>query len=304
MLKLVAVNAESQKGHIGPIADPGEVRELALVLSSMQVAFSVREESGQWVILVDERDLPRASESIRLYRSENRDWPPRRVREVLPYPRSLLAPLISLALLAFHGAVGSLASWQSHGVAASERILHGQIWRAVTALTLHGGAMHVLGNALAGAVFLSAAARRLGSGRGLLLVLVSGALGNVLNAVYHGAGHRSIGASTAVFGAVGILVVTQLAVNRHVGTRTWIERIAPVLGGLALLGMLGAEEHSDLTAHLFGLLAGVAIASPFALRRQPLRRTRPWVQILCGALAAALISLSWAGAWRLDRYLW
>jgi membrane associated rhomboid family serine protease len=300
-------HAEPPQGRIGPIADPNEVRELTLVLSSMQVAFHVREEGNLWVILVGENDLPRAAESIRLYRAENRNWPPRRAREVLPYPRSVVAPLVSLALLVFYGAVGPYRAgswWSIRGAAVSDRILHGQIWRAVTALTLHGSAMHVLGNALAGTIFLSAVSRRLGSGRAALLVLLAGGLGNALNALYHRAGHTSVGASTAVFGAVGILVVTQLAVNRHVGTRTWIERVAPVLGGLALLGMLGAEEHSDLTAHLFGLIAGAAIASPFALRHRPLRRTEPWLQVLSGTLALALIGLSWAGAWRLDRYLW
>jgi membrane associated rhomboid family serine protease len=304
-----ARDVETREERIGPLANPNEVRELTLVLSSMAVPFEVREESGAWIIVVLPRDLPRALENIRLYRTENRNWPPKRSREVLPYARGLVAPLVSLALLVFYGVTGPTASgspWTSHGAAVCESILHGQIWRAATALTLHGNVEHVLGNAIAGAVFLSAANRRLGAGRGTLLVLLSGTLGNVLNAIYHRTGHVSIGASTAVFGAVGVLVATQLAANRNAPVRSLTERIAPVLGGLALLGLLGADpgHHTDLMAHLFGLVAGIALGLPFLVVRRPLGRTRPWLQPFCGALAVVVVAVSWALAWRVNRFLW
>jgi rhomboid protease GluP len=304
-----AHDVETREGRIGPVASPHEVRELSLVLSSMAVPFQVREERGTWVIVVDPRDLPRALENIRLYRTENKNWPPKRSREVLPYARGLVAPLVSLALLVFYGVTGPGASsspFGGRGAAVCESIVHGQFWRAATALTLHGNVEHVLGNAIAGAVFLSAVNRRLGGGRGTLLFLLSGTLGNVANAFYHQAGHVSIGASTAVFGAVGLLVATQLAVNRVAPVRSVAERVAPVLGGLALLGMLGADpgHHTDLWAHLFGLLSGVAIGLPFVLVRRPLGRTRTWVQVACGALALALVAVSWMLAWRVNRLLW
>jgi membrane associated rhomboid family serine protease len=106
---------------------------------------------------------------------------------------------------------------------------------------------------------LSAVNRRLGDGRGPLVVLISGALGNWMNAMWHRTAHLSIGASTAVFGAVGVLAATQLALDQRDGDRPWLQRVAPVVGGLALLGMLGASPHSDLLAHLFGLGAGLAV---------------------------------------------
>ena len=88
-------------------------------------------------------------------------------------------------------------------------------------------------------------------------MLLAGALGNGMNALWYRTGHLSIGASTAVFGAVGILAATQLTLDKTAGPRPWLERAAPVVGGLALLGMLGASPHSDLLAHLFGLFAGI-----------------------------------------------
>src|SRR6266542_2407276 len=220
----------------------------------MGIAHVVRPTGDGWVIVVADTDHGRALQAIRAYEVENRTWPPRRARELLPHARSLAAPLVMLMLVLFYAVTGPAASssiWFDRGTASSERILHGELWRAVTALTLHGDTLHVLGNALTGSIFLSAVNRRLGDGRGPLFMLASGALGNVMNALWYRTGHLSIGASTAVFGAVGILAATQLAIDRSEGARPWSQRMAPLGGGLALLGMLGASPHTDLLAHLF-----------------------------------------------------
>ena len=251
-----------EKQALGPVNRLAQLREWTLVLSSMGIAHAVRDLGNAWVILVSEEDRPRAAEAIRLYEAENRNWPPKRSRELLPHARSLVAPLLMLLLILFFSVTGPVdrsSEWFAHGTASSDRILHGELWRTVTALTLHADTLHVLGNALTGSIFLSAVNRRLGDGRGPLVVLLSGALGNWANAMWHRTGHLSIGASTAVFGAVGVLAATQLALDRGDADRPWLQRVAPVVGGLALLGMLGASPHSDLLAHLFGLGAGLAV---------------------------------------------
>jgi rhomboid protease GluP len=290
---------ESETGVIGPIYEARDVREWALVLSSMGIAHAVRDVADQgrgWVILVAATDHARALQAIRLYQAENRNWPPRHERELLPYTRSLGAPLVMLLLVLFHLVTGPAADssiWFSRGTASSDRILHGEIWRTVTALTLHADTLHVLGNALTGSIFLSAVNRRLGDGRGPLLVLLAGALGNGLNAIWYHSGHLSIGASTAVFGAVGILAATQLSHDRRQGRRSWLEQAAPVVGGLALLGMLGASPHSDLLAHLFGFVAGVAVGLVFSLAVGK-RRATATAQIVAAALTVCVIATSWS----------
>jgi membrane associated rhomboid family serine protease len=258
----------TEKPALGPVNRLAQLREWTLVLSSMGIAHAVRDLGNAWVILVSEEDHLRASEAIRLYEAENRNWPPKRSRELLPHARSLVAPLLMLLLLLFFSVTGPAdrsSEWFAHGTASSDRILHGELWRTVTALTLHADTLHVLGNALTGSIFLSAVNRRLGDGRGPLVVLLSGALGNWMNAMWYRTAHLSIGASTAVFGAVGVLAATQLAVDRRDGDRPWLQRVAPVVGGLALLGMLGASPHSDLLAHLFGLGAGLVVGLATAM---------------------------------------
>jgi hypothetical protein len=71
--------------------------------------------------------------------------------------------------------------------------------------------------------------RRLGAGATALGIVASGALGNLLNAVWHhsvsGHDHASIGASTAVFGAVGLLAATQLVLDRPEKTHAQLDRL-------------------------------------------------------------------------------
>jgi membrane associated rhomboid family serine protease len=291
---------EPPTGVIGPLVSR-QVRDWTLVLTSMGIAHAVRDAHPGWVILVAGEDHARAVRAIELYEAENKNWPPRRARELLPYSRTLAAPLVMLMLVLFYlvtGPASESSIWFARGTAASDRIMHGQVWRTVTALTLHGDTLHVLGNALTGSIFLSAVNRRLGDGRGPLLMLLAGALGNAMNALWYRAGHLSIGASTAVFGAVGILAATQLGVDRTAGPRPWLERAAPVVGGLALLGMLGASPHSDLLAHLFGLFAGifVGLVASFAVRRQ--KKGSAWMQVVCALLTLGIVVGSWGLAFR------
>jgi membrane associated rhomboid family serine protease len=85
----------------------------------------------------------------------------------------------------------------------------------VTALTLHADLAHVLSNALACLVFVTAVAWWLGPGVGTWLVLLAGAGGNALTALVHGPASVSGGASTAIFGALGILAARQSVARRR-----------------------------------------------------------------------------------------
>jgi membrane associated rhomboid family serine protease len=289
---------------IGPVSNTRQVREWSLVLASMEIGHAVRDAHPGFVILVAPQDHARALEAIRLYEAENRNWPPAKTREVLPHARSLAAPFVMALFVLFFAVTGPASDtsrWFEHGTAVSELIIRGQIWRAVTGLTLHADTVHVLGNALTGTIFLSALNRRLGDGRGPFAFVLGGSLGNLLNALWYRAGHASIGASTAVFAAVGVLAATQVSVDRSTekGPRRWLERAAPVVGGIALLGMLGASPHTDLLAHLFGLIAGLALGVPLHFMRAVSRPSSAAAQIAYAALTALLVLGSWWLAFRM-----
>jgi membrane associated rhomboid family serine protease len=323
---------------IGPVPNERKVRDWALVLQSMPVWHVARRALGGWVLFVRNEDYPRARRSIDRYEEENKDWPPQRQAKERPaHARSPVVGAAFALLVAFFmitgpisPAHGAMSRWFERGIAVSDHVLHGAPWQAVTALTLHADAPHVLGNAISGTIFGTAVARRLGSGAALLAIVATGALGNVANALYHhlaGSGdHGSLGASTAVFATVGLLAATQLVVDRSQptrGKRNWTDVVGPIVGGFALLGTLGASPTSDLGAHLFGFLAGLLFGVPAALlfRRNAtyvmgvsgastnggsmvasphvgLRATPWWAQTVLGAIAAGLVIGSWILAFK------
>jgi membrane associated rhomboid family serine protease len=311
---------------IGPVPGERQIRDHALVLQSMGIWHVIRRSYTGWVLLVRDHDYARAAQSIARYEAENRNWPPRPPRERARHAVTPAIPVVFALLCAFFVVTGpaSMGSvWFERGVAVSERVLGSEPWRAVTALTLHADAMHVLGNAISGTVFVSALQRRLGAGGAALGVLAGGTLGNVANALYHqmrGEEHASLGASTAVFAAIGLLAGTELVLHRADPSRrrSWMDLAGPIVGGFALLGALGAGgERTDLGAHFFGLLCGMVIGVVVAL---PLRRAtfavdmatgrhghevalgkgapRWWVQTSLGAVAAAIVVGSWQLALR------
>ena len=170
-------------------------------------------------------------------------------------------------------------------------------FRAVTALTLHGDAAHVMGNLLSGALFGRAVERRLGPGVGGFGILAAGTAGNLANAAYYGwirhEEHASIGASTAVLGAIGMLAATQVMLKTDGPPRRWYDIAAPLAGGLALLGTIGSGAESDLGAHGFGFLAGLGIGALTALIIR--KRTVGWFgQLAAGAAAIGVVMGSWA----------
>jgi rhomboid protease GluP len=282
---------------IGPVDTLRKAQEWVFVLRSVGLEGSVRTTSeGGHGLLVLESHHQRALETLGTYEEENRDFPPRPKPDRALHPPSSWAMGIVAAMVAFFLVTGPArlnGSFFRWGTADTDQMLHGKPWEAVTALTLHADGSHVFGNALAGALFLTAVHGRLGAGVGTFAVLAAGTAGNLLNALWHVTGHRSIGASTAVFAAVGVLAASQMVLNRN-AQRGFFATWGPVVGGLALLGMLGASPNSDLHAHGFGfgagVVAGLLAAIPLRGREKPLAGS---TQLVFGAASVALVVGSW-----------
>lgn len=281
-----------------------KAQEWVFVLRSVGLDGSVRMlNGGGYGILLLESQGARAIENLRDYEAENRNWPPAQKRDRPLYQGSLWAAFIFAMASVFFLVTGPAASqskWFRAGVANTDQLLHGKPWQALTALTLHSDASHIMGNAISGTIFLSAVHRRLGPGVGTFAVLSAGAAGNALNAWWHGTSHWSLGASTAVFAAIGVLAATQVLLNRT-SSRGFFQTLGPVMAGLVLLGTLGAGgARTDLHAHLFGFLAGLVVGViaglPVRKRESPLPTS---VQVAFGGLSIASVLGSWGLAfWR------
>ena len=141
-------------------------------------------------------------------------------------------------------------------------ISQGEWWRPFTALFLHADVPHLVGNLVSGAVFATLVARSMGPLRGWALILGAGTLGNALTSwLTYPEPFSSIGASTAVFAALGILSGLGTAESLRERARLpWLRICAPPLAGVVLLGWLGGghSANTDVLGHVFGFGSGLA----------------------------------------------
>ena len=208
--------------------------------------------------------------------------------------------LFALLLVGFYSITGPSAwrsEWFVAGASDAARVLSGEWWRPITALTLHADSNHVLSNIAIGTIVVTMVMRRSGVGVGAALVVLAGTLGNAANAWGYGAHHNSIGFSTAVFGAIGILgglTYAEVARDHAAGMRRGRPAWAAIAGSLALLAMLGASEHSDVLAHLFGTIAGLGVGLVVGFAGW---RSRTWLgQTVWGVATVGAVVGAWAVA--------
>jgi membrane associated rhomboid family serine protease len=269
--------------------------ELALVLTARGVPFERRAGAAGFELWVPLAMAPVAATELTLYRHENALEIGARPLEEVGDGRpgvAVYGVLLLSAFIALHTDLFAL-DWLGAGRLEAGAVLAGEWWRVVTALTVHLELAHLLGNLAFGGFFGYFVGRHLGTGVGWLAVVAAAAAANGLNAWVESPAHRSIGASTAVFAMLGVLVVYtwRRGFLRHT---PWRARIAPIVAGLGLLAFTGtAGENTDLGAHLFGFVVGAG--GGLALARAPaawLRAAR--VQHVAGALAIGLVVAAWS----------
>lgn len=234
-----------------------------LVLSSSGISYRVKRGRKGWEIWVEESEYDIALAAIKQYFKENQDSSLPEDTDREEFQKTYTGIWFSVVLCAWYitylSGPGRKLFIHTYG-AASEAILKGELYRIVTALMLHADVVHLLGNMVGIAIFGTAVCGIMGRGLGWFMILLTGIFGNFINAVFLKTGHLSIGASTAIFGAIGILAGHQFLERfRQPGQRmkAWL----PLAGGIALLGFLGSGAHTDLTAHLFGFLSGLVLAT-------------------------------------------
>ena len=150
------------------------------------------------------------------------------------------------------------------GAQQADLIRNGEWWRAVTSMFLHASFAHVGFNMWALYLFGPALERRYGSVPFSALYLAAGLGGSAL---YHllGRANPAVGASGAIFGLMGALIVT-LYDQRHtrVGRAIFSQLLLLLAINLALPLVI---PNVAWEAHVGGLVAGGAVA--FAWARLP-----------------------------------
>ena len=287
---------------VGHYAKFSDAQERGLVAAALDRAYWVKREGPEFVLYVEAAEREGVAAELQKFEFERFERAAELAHAAKPVPKietmSLFVAAWAMSMFWFAQNYAP-PEWIERGEADSARIIFGgHWWRAVTALTLHGDLSHLAANLATGLVFAAFVQPQLGAGLAWFGIVLSGTLGNVANAwFYRGEPHLSIGASTAVFGALGLLVAGEFVDRlRHAATRAWWQLVLPLGAGLALLAYLGAgDEHSrrtDSMAHLFGFAAGLALGAPAAAAR--LRDHTPrWLQFATGCSALSAL----AGAW-------
>jgi membrane associated rhomboid family serine protease len=238
-----------------------------LVLSSTGISHHLEKGGHGWDIRVNDTDYEKAVTAIEEYLKENPELQKTEDPLYYKYQKTFTGIWVSILLIACHVAIAigdkSDLFVETYGSSAFH-ILHGELYRSVTSLMLHADPLHLMGNIAGIAIFGTAVCSITGWGVGWLMILATGIVGNLTNALLYESGHISIGASTAIFGAIGILSAHQFFQKFNPSGQK-MKAVLPLACGLALLGILGSGKHTDIMAHLFGFLAGIVSGSLYSL---------------------------------------
>jgi rhomboid protease GluP len=277
-----------------------DAEQYALVLAAAGINCRLVALDGAVALSVAPPDAARARQEVVSYGRENQ----RQSRSSHP-TRALMKGIESalaygVVLLFLYGASRREAfsqDWWSAGAAQAGLIADGEWWRTLTALGLHADLQHLVSNLAFGSFLGLLLAQLLGPGLAWLAILLGGALGNALNALLHPAAHTAVGASTAIFAALGILAALtwrrRAGLWRH-GLRRWL----PLAAGVMLLAYLGfGGERTDIGGHVAGFAAGAAlgVGLAYAGDRVPQGAGAQWI---FGGAALALFALAWLLALR------
>jgi rhomboid protease GluP len=272
--------------------------EYGLVLEARGIEYDARACEDAWALRVPLSLLHQAYDEISRYSAER--TVPRRVFEVVqPHSGAAVGVFLYVFILLLTAYCAGNAmfgvDWLSAG--ALDGAARSEWWRAATALTLHLDQEHLLGNVLFGAVAGIAASRLLGPGVAWASILGAATLANLTETLITPIAHRALGASTAVFAALGLLSGMAWRQQLSQRERFWY-RWAPLIAGICLLTLLGAgNAHVDVLGHVLGFLFGLGLGWLYIRAGVPGHRGRRR-QIAAGVGAILFLGMAWSLALR------
>ncbi len=132
-------------------------------------------------------------------------------------------------------------------------IIEGEYWRLVTPIFMHASFPHLLFNSFSLVLFGPALEQILGKGKFIFVYLTAGIAANIATLVIQPPTYIHVGASGAIFGLFGFFIaLTKFKKNLISKNNSQIIITITVIGVV----MTFLQPNINVTAHLFGLLAG------------------------------------------------
>jgi membrane associated rhomboid family serine protease len=173
------------------------------------------------------------------------------------------------------------------GAKSNFHIDSGEIWRFVTPLFLHIGVLHLAFNSYALWIVGPQVEKLYGSSRFLLLYVLAG-IGGVVASYWYHPDVPSAGASGAIFGLFGVLLVFAIKYRKSVPAFFAKAIGKGVLLTVAINLVIGWQiPQIDNSAHLGGLVTGMLLAAvvPF---QKPGETTGPAFKVAQGVLVVVI----------------
>lgn len=168
--------------------------------------------------------------------------------------------ILVFALCALPASIGEVL--YRDGALVTSAVVQGHEYsRVVTAVFLHAGLQHLGSNMLAQLLLGNAVERNIGHIRYGILYLTAGICGNLCSILYElhtGNFYRSVGASGAVYGVMGALVVIILRGRRQLRQGSSLMIRAGIMIAYAVYSGF-QTPYINNAAHLGGMAAGVVL---------------------------------------------
>jgi rhomboid protease GluP len=256
---------------VGAYRSRSAIEEHGLVLLSIghpYWVFNVPTASAPFQPFVREAVVPHVQGELKRYDAEALEWQKMITHNPLPtreYRAGVHFAFAYVVVLLIGFRLQLLyPEWEKHLLSNNHALFYNhEWWRPLTALFLHADTGHLLSNLSMGLLFGLLCSKSMGAWLAWALILAGGFAGNILTALsYMPESHQSLGASTAVFAAIGVLTGHGGAETLRDRSRiTLFRKSLPLLGGLALLGMygFGPDPRTDILAHVWGFVCGAVM---------------------------------------------
>jgi membrane associated rhomboid family serine protease len=166
--------------------------------------------------------------------------------------------------------------------------IEGEWWRLITSAFLHGSFLHIAFNMYVLFALGSPLERILGHGRYLVLYLVAALGGSVASYAFSDIRTVSVGASGAIFGLMGALIVAGRRLKAD------IRQVVVLLAVNVVIGFIAPGV--DWRAHLGGLLTGMVVAAVLVFTPTAMKAWRGAWQVI--GVTAVLVVLGVVTMWR------
>lgn len=184
--------------------------------------------------------------------------------------------ILAYLFIEYKGSSTSTETLIQYGAKYNVAIMDGEIWRLLSSMFLHIGAIHILLNMLA-LYFLGTLTERIyGSSRFLIIYLIAGISGSVASFAFNPA--VSAGASGAIYGLFGALLYFGLN-NREVFMKTIGMNVITILAINIIFGFMAPQI--DVGGHFGGLIGGFIAAMATGVPNKKWRLKQFFGVVIC-----------------------